>query len=290
MEGAGKAAADLEDRGVAARGRGAAGTLTSACCRGSAPAPRSRRRNPRGPGSAPGAARRGCRRRPGPPRPPAPAAALGAPRRPSTPQPGRPSPAGRRPAPCPAVGAPGTRRCPGRELCAPSRSPGRRDAPQCEPERGQGRPPARRVLLIPAERSALSEGAGPGPGRRSTEERRARGVGGPGGPGGTGPQLPLLDVAPRTPAGTGAGSLGTPSSPTSLALWGSSWLGLFLLSYPVSLALTLSPKATRAKMGEYSGPAHLEALIQRKTLKTMNQLMLVRISRVEASLDTFQTP
>lgn len=164
MEEAGKAAADLGDGGGGRRGRGAAETLTSACCRGSAPAPRSQRRSPPGPGSAPGAARRGCRRRPGPPRPPAPAAALGAPRRRSTPQPGRPSPAGRRPASCPTVGAPGTRRCPGREPCAPSRSPGRGDALQCEPERGQGRPPACRVLLIPVERSARSEAAGPSPG------------------------------------------------------------------------------------------------------------------------------
>lgn len=59
--------------------------------------------------------------------------------------------------------------------------------------------------LDPVERSEGSEGAGPGPGRRWTAERRARGVGGPGGPGGTGPQRPLLDVAPRTPAASGTG-------------------------------------------------------------------------------------
>lgn len=172
---------------------GVAGALTSACCRGSVPAPRSRRTNRRAPGSARGAVGRGCRRPRASPRPPAPGAARGAPQHPFAP-PGRPSPDGRRPPLCPASRAPSARAPGPRGPPTAGRFPGagalRADAggKQRRPEggrpsgrgrRAQGRPGAG-CVLSPAGRSARSERAVPGRAVLDCGEARPRG-GRPGG-------------------------------------------------------------------------------------------------------------
>lgn len=163
--------------GRAAVGVRAGRALTSACCRGSAPAPRSRRRTRQDLGSALGAAGPGCRRPQGSLQPPTPGAARGAPRRPSAP-PSRPSPAGRRPPLSPASRAPsapaeGPRGPPTAESLLGagtlrSGSGGTRcraggGGPSGSRRTAQGRPGAAGVLC-PAEKCARSERVGPGPG------------------------------------------------------------------------------------------------------------------------------